>query len=98
MRTPGPVGSSFMSSVNQVTHVVDSVVLVSKEIMLQHDFTKQPAASICHELLIVNNEMNALGSEMMKDVPSKALKQKIASCSYEIARFVKELLNLLENE
>jgi hypothetical protein len=94
MRQPGPYGKEFMEIVNSIATIVDAVAQESAA-NLAGSHIETPSKPIIIQLSTVKDEMKSIGKEMVMEAPTKSLKQKMASCSYEIARHVKELLNLL---
>lgn len=56
------------------------------------------ADEILDELSAANEALVGLGKTLVEMPGSKSLKQKVASSSYEIAKFVKELINVVEEE
>jgi hypothetical protein len=95
MRQPGPYDNTFLDIVKEITTVVESVVKESKAALSGTDVSNS-AGVILGDLTSVSGQLSNFGREMVESAPTKNLKQKMASSSYEIAKFVKELLNLLE--
>ena len=95
MRQPGPYGNDFLGVVQEINDVVDSVVKHSKSVLSKTGLISS-AAIVLNDLTLVSDQLDTLGRDMVRETPSKSLKQKMASSSYEIAKYVKELLNLLE--
>ena len=95
MRQPGPYDKSFLEIVKEITIVVEAVVRESKTALSGTDVSNS-AGVILGDLTSVSSQLSNFGREMVETAPTKNLKQKMASSSYEIAKFVKELLNLLE--
>jgi hypothetical protein len=98
MREPGPYGDEFTEIIREIMAVVDSVIQTCRPSMLEISDSPQ-LAEIFEELHTVSRQLESFGSEMVGPAgqTDKQLKQKMASSSYEIAKFVKELLTFLES-
>lgn len=95
MRQPGPYGRDFLAIVGDISDVVNAVITESKGTLANTEFGDK-AGVILVDLVKVLKQLEGLGQEMVNVSPSKSLKQKMASSSYEIAKYVKELLNVLD--
>jgi hypothetical protein len=97
MRQPGPYGDDFMRTINQIMIVVDLVVSNCRTSMMER-FTNPRIGEAFDELNNASRQLESLGSEIVGSTGEldKHFKQQIASYSYEIAKFVKELLTFLE--
>lgn len=98
MKQNTPVGQEFDDTVRSITDIVYNLVKVST-----HTLSKPSAArfradgeAILKDLSKANIDLEDLGISMLNSPQSKTLKQKLASSSYEIAKFVKELISLIE--
>ncbi|KAJ8323227.1 hypothetical protein, variant [Batrachochytrium dendrobatidis JEL423] len=98
MRQSSSFGQGFKDTVGGITSIVDNLVDVSRDTL-----NRPPGAAyranggeILKELAAANIRLDELGTSMINSPQSKALKQKLASSSYEIAKFVKELISLIE--
>ncbi|KAI9345317.1 hypothetical protein BDR26DRAFT_856730 [Obelidium mucronatum] len=98
MRQNQTFGPEFTATVSQITTIVTSICQVSAASM-----AKPSAAAVRNrgnEILIdlkdSSSKIGELGNALVASPTSKALKQRIASSSYEIAKFVKELISLIE--
>jgi hypothetical protein len=58
------------------------------------DFRERGEA-ILDDLLSVNSKLEGLGEAIVDTPTSKSNKQKLASSSYEIAKFIKEIIGLI---
>jgi hypothetical protein len=96
MREPGPYDSGFLAKVQSMSQIVDGVIEEC-----QRGFSKTPlrtqSQKIINQLQRVNQDFMKTGRDLIaeKYQPSKALKQRMASCAYDIAKLVKDLINLL---
>ncbi|KAI8822407.1 uncharacterized protein EV422DRAFT_523906 [Fimicolochytrium jonesii] len=98
MRQSTSFGQSFSDTVTSITTIVDNLVTVSRTTLAK------PAAAefqtrgemILQDLSNSNVKLDELGRNMLAMPQSKTLKQKLASSSYEIAKYVKELISLIE--
>ncbi|KAJ3029765.1 UNVERIFIED_CONTAM: component of the polarisome [Siphonaria sp. JEL0065] len=97
MRQNQTFGQEFTATVSQITTIVSSICQVSSATM-----AKPSAAAVRgrgNEILLdlkdSSSKIGELGNALVASPTSKALKQRIASSSYEIAKFVKELISLI---
>ena len=99
---------SFQSSIETITSLVSLVVTTastsfSKDLSLSR--VKEDGEMCISELQTCIVSMNQYGQEMVKNgelfdlrlVGSKSIKQNLASSSYDIAKFVKELIGIVEH-
>ncbi|KAI9021923.1 hypothetical protein DFJ74DRAFT_756687 [Hyaloraphidium curvatum] len=99
MRQSTTYGQDFRDTVSGITNIVDELVDTT-----QSAFT-QPSAShlrsqgeeILKSLRTSNDKLQELGDSIVNtpQTQAKSVKQKLASASYEVAKQVKELINLL---
>jgi hypothetical protein len=87
----------YQDTVLGINTIVDNLVNVSLK-SLREPTARQfrdDGERILRDLSEANERLNTVGKS--EDLATnKALKQKLASSSYEIAKFVKELISLLE--
>jgi hypothetical protein len=77
-------GPEFITTVTNITSIVDSVVSHSQRTMTTSVQFAESAEGIVEMLRKANVGLDELGREMVKAGPgSKTLKQKLASASYE---------------
>ncbi|RKO85421.1 hypothetical protein BDK51DRAFT_48026, partial [Blyttiomyces helicus] len=98
MRSQNSVGQEFTMTVSGITSIVDSLVGVSRRTLSRPsaaDFRSQ-GEMILRDLSDANLKLEELGRSMVEAPQSKTLKQRLASSSYEIAKYVKELISLIE--
>nr|KAJ3421743.1 component of the polarisome [Polyrhizophydium stewartii] len=98
MRQSSSFGQDFIDTVGTITRIVDNLVRVSRVTLgkPQAAAFRDSSEPILQELSVANVRLNELGEAMVASPQSKTLKQKIASSSYDIAKFVKELISLIE--
>lgn len=98
MRQPGPYGDDFMEIIRGIMDVVDHVIDNCRTSMMENSNNPQ-IGQVFEELYTASRQLESFGSEMVgpDGQSNKQLKQKMASSSYEIAKFVKELLTFLES-
>ena len=105
MRT-GIFGKEFRSTVGDISIVVSNLCRVCEESIVQSPGFEQVKAgsmSIVQDLQRSNIELSRLADEVVEAFSNeggisetvRTLKQKLASSSYEIAKYTKELVNLL---
>ena len=98
MRQSTSYGQEFQDTISGITGIVDNLVKVSKRTLNRpsaNDFRTR-GETILQELTSANSKLEELGNSMVNSPQSRTLKQKLASASYEIAKFVKELISLIE--
>ena len=95
MRQPGPFGQEFLDIVHGIIDVVQHVIKESRLTLSTTELSAN-ASLVLKDLSSVCLELDTIGKDMTGPTPSNGLKQKMASSSYEIAKFIKELLSLLE--
>jgi hypothetical protein len=97
MRQSGPYGDDFMKIVDRIMDAVDLVNEKCRQTMIE-SINNPQIGEVFEELYGVSRQLETFGVELVGPggESNKQLKQKIASSSYEIAKFVKELLTFLE--
>lgn len=98
MKQSETFGSEFIETVSNITKTVDKVVIVSHETLASSAIYSR-ANLVLSELKKSSIDLGELGNSMVNpssESSRKPSKQKLASCSYEIAKFVKELISLIE--
>jgi hypothetical protein len=97
MKQNAPVGQEFDDTVRSITDIVYNLVKVSTQTLSKPSAARFRAEgdAILKDLSKANINLEDLGISMLNSPQSKTLKQKLASSSYEIAKFVKELISLL---
>ncbi|ORY37675.1 hypothetical protein BCR33DRAFT_721394 [Rhizoclosmatium globosum] len=98
MRQNQTFGPDFTATVNQIIDIVASICQVSAGTMAKPSAAsvRQRGNEILADLKDSSSKIGELGNALVASPGSKALKQRIASSSYEIAKFVKELIGLIE--
>lgn len=97
MRKSGPYGDDFMQIIRGIMDVVDYVIDTCKTPMMENIDNAQ-IENVFEDLHRESRQLESFGAEMVSpDGSNKQLKQKLASSSYEIAKYVKELLTFLES-
>jgi len=108
MRSSQIHGEEFKQTIQSIIRIVDLVIQSSKG-TLSHvgGNIGERGDSILSDLGTSQGNLGGLGDAMVNDPQNKSIKQKLAACSYEIAKvtlvfihsnqqFVKELISLLE--
>lgn len=91
--------AQFLNIVQQITTTVTDL---SKECQLSFDHVQMlreyegQVGVIFNHLNQCNAKLNDLGNQIVNDPDSKLNRQKLASASYEVAKFTKELVCLLD--
>ena len=105
MRT-GAFGKEFRGTVSDISVVVNNLCSVCEDALVRspgYEQVKSGTKGIVSDLKKSNVELTRLADEVVaaysKDGAAseavRTLKQKLASSSYEIAKYTKELVNLL---
>ncbi|KAJ3190530.1 component of the polarisome [Irineochytrium annulatum] len=94
----GAFGQEFKDTVSGITSIVENLVAVSRRTLSTPSASafKQRGEKILEDLSAANLNLEQLGVSMVNSPQSKTLKQRLASSSYEIAKYVKELIGLIE--
>ena len=96
MRQSTSFGQDFTDTVNRISNIVENLVKVSRRTLSKNSSIRDRGENILNDLSSANIKLEELGISMVNSPPSKSLKQKLASSSYEIAKYVKELISLIE--
>ncbi|KAJ3378195.1 component of the polarisome [Entophlyctis sp. JEL0112] len=98
MRQTQISGQEFVDTVAQITTTVSAICRESQATLAKPSCTaiRTRGNELVSELLNANGKIGDLGNQLVLSPTSKALKQKMASSSYEIAKFVKDLIALIE--
>ncbi|KAJ3290305.1 component of the polarisome [Borealophlyctis nickersoniae] len=98
MRQSTTFGQDFKDTVRGITDIVDNLVSVSRRTLAKPSAVefRTRGEMILQDLANANQKLEELGVSMVNSPQSKSLKQRLASSSYEIAKYVKELISLIE--
>ena len=98
MRQSQTFGDDFKDTIAGITSIVDNLVGVSRRTLSRPSAAqfRDRGETILGDLTAANEKLERLGDDMIESPQSKTLKQKLASASYEIAKYVKELISLIE--
>ena len=98
MRSTSCSGPELKRFISEITDHIGVVVKESDQTFSQHGSSSlvSTATNLLDLLSRAKDTLQQLGDDIMDQPGNKALKQKIANTSYEIAKHVKELLGLLE--
>ncbi|KAI8895718.1 hypothetical protein BC833DRAFT_622762 [Globomyces pollinis-pini] len=97
LRQNGPIGQDFTNSVNGISRIVESLIqVISPTIQNANPTIQNEGNDILTRLDSATQSLYELGEKIKQNPTSKPLKQQIASGSYEIAKFVKQLISLVE--
>ncbi|KAJ3094223.1 component of the polarisome [Phlyctochytrium planicorne] len=93
----GAFGEDFKATVSGITGIVENLIGVSKRTLATPSATpfREKGEKILEDLASANITLEQLGISMLNSPQSKTLKQRLASSSYEIAKYVKELISLI---
>ncbi|KAI8911117.1 hypothetical protein EDD86DRAFT_204432, partial [Gorgonomyces haynaldii] len=97
MRQTTPFGPEFKDIVNDIIRIVDLVIDTSSDTfdLPSAARLKKQGNDILDQLAGANTRLDELGEAMIQSPANKSTKQKLASSSYEIAKYVKELISLV---
>ncbi|KAJ1547198.1 hypothetical protein HK405_006475, partial [Cladochytrium tenue] len=97
MKQNAPIGQEFDDTVRTITDIVFNLVKVSTNTLNKPSAAqfRGRGEAILQDLSSANVRLEDLGVSMLSSPQSKSLKQKLASSSYEIAKYVKELISLI---
>lgn len=98
MKHETTTGDDYVSTVNGIITIVDHIIAITEGTLEEpagHPYKKE-GFYIVEELGKANIRLDTLGESIHENPNSKTLKQKLASSSYDIAKYVKELISLLE--
>jgi hypothetical protein len=100
MRNSVDFGNDFLNIVKDITTIVDDIVYFTKKALEFNtgldEYVRNDGDAILLDLQDSGATLKAFGDDMVNGEESKVLKQKLATNSYDIAKFVKELVNLFE--
>ncbi|TPX71731.1 hypothetical protein SpCBS45565_g00893 [Spizellomyces sp. 'palustris'] len=98
MRQTSTLTPDFSATVSGITSIVDNLVTVSQSTLSKPSALefRSRGEGILSDLSAANIRLEELGKSMVSEPGSKSLKQRLASSSYEIAKYVKELISLIE--
>lgn len=98
MRQSQTFGDEFQETISGISSIVNNLVNVSQNTLSKPSALefRDRGEKILNDLTNANSRLEELGVLIMDSPQSKSLKQKLASASYEIAKFVKELISLIE--
>lgn len=97
MRQKEPLSLEFKDIVQGITSIVYAVIQTSNKTFESREAESVAKAGhgILDQLYESNGNLERLGAQMIEMPDSKTTKQRLASSSYEIAKDVKALINLL---
>lgn len=85
-------------TIRVITDHINVVIFESKGTFSRHGNKdlSEDGLDLVSGLSEASNVMESLGTKIANDSSNKSLKQKIANTSYEVAKYAKDLLGLLE--
>jgi hypothetical protein len=91
-------GTEFQDTVLEINDIVTNLVTISRKAFLSGSGLRysESGEHILRDLTQSNNLLRDLGKNIGGNPSSKQLKQQLASASYELAKFTKELVSLIE--
>ncbi|KAJ3108522.1 component of the polarisome, partial [Physocladia obscura] len=97
MRQNQTFGVEFTDTVTKISTIVNRICDTSSATMAKPSAAgvRTQGTELLGQLKEASSKIGELGSSLVEQPSSKALKQRIASSSYEIAKFVKELISLI---
>jgi hypothetical protein len=97
MKQSTSFGQEFTDTVNGITSIVENLVKVATQTLSKPSAAqfRDRGLAILQDLSSANVRLEELGVSMVNSPQSKTLKQRLASSSYEIAKYVKELISLI---
>ena len=90
MRSATTFGPEFKNVIQGITSIVSSVIAVSRNTLATpagRSYNQQ-GEHILADLQISNEKLETLGDDMIQSPQNKAIKQKMAASSYEIAKVI----------
>jgi len=98
LRQSSTFDNEFLDIVNGITSIVDEIINESHDTLdsLSASEYKPDIEDILLDLTNSNSKLDELGQKMISSPQSKSTKQQIASASYDIANFVKNLISNLK--
>ncbi|KAJ3219198.1 component of the polarisome [Dinochytrium kinnereticum] len=90
-------GEEFRDIISGITRTVNEVINESDGSTLEmaSGDLRDRIKPVLDDLAAANQKLNDLGYSILEQPQSKTLKQRIASSSYDIAKFVKELISII---
>ncbi|KAI9205315.1 uncharacterized protein BJ171DRAFT_501757 [Polychytrium aggregatum] len=100
MRQQSQFGQEFRDTVGRITTIVSNLLGVSRSTLSKPgaQYYHQEGMAILGLLEQANYSLDELGNRIMQNPQSKTTKQQLASSSYDIAKYIKELINLIESD
>jgi hypothetical protein len=97
LRESNSFDNEFLDIVSGITSIVDDIINESHDTLdnLSASDYKPDIENILLDLTNSNSKLDELGQKMISSPQSKSTKQQIASASYDIANYVKNLINNL---
>ncbi|KAJ3329529.1 hypothetical protein HDU91_003837 [Kappamyces sp. JEL0680] len=92
LRAPSFDADEFENTIESITSIVSALINASEAPLLN---ARIDCEDILSQLQVSRDGLGELAMLMMREPGSKALKQQIASASYEIAKFVKSLITII---
>ncbi|KAI8848661.1 hypothetical protein BC829DRAFT_443611 [Chytridium lagenaria] len=90
-------GKEFQDIIIGITRTVNEVIMESDRSIMDvaSPDLRDRIKPVLDDLSAANQKLNDLGYAIVEQPQSKTLKQRIASSSYDIAKFVKELISII---
>jgi len=99
IQQPNASNNEFSDAIAHITGIVDNVISASQNTFSSQEgiYLYENGAQILQDLEMGNNRLKEMGSSInsLNEQEIKTLKSSLASASYEIAVFVRDLLELL---
>ncbi len=97
MRQSTTYGQEFKETIHGITSIVDDITSKSRATFSLPSAVglKVQGEDVVAKLEASNRRLEELDDEMVDQPQSKTVKQKLASSSYEVARYVKDLISLI---
>ncbi|KAJ3098420.1 component of the polarisome [Phlyctochytrium planicorne] len=91
-------GEEFRDIIAGITRTVNEVIRESDRCTMEvgSDDLRDRTKPVLDDLTAASHKLDDLGYSILEQPQSKTLKQRIASSSYDIAKFVKELISIIE--
>ena len=98
MRSSSTSGNEMEKTIRVIADHIDVVIFESKGTFSRHgnNDLSDDGLDLVSGLSEACNVMKSLGTKIANDSLNKSLKQNIANTSYEVAKYAKDLLGLLE--
>lgn len=100
LRQSNSFDDNFNDAISGITKIVDDIINESHDTLDSLDSSdyKPNIEQILLDLTNSNSKLDELGQKMISSPQSKPIKQQLASASYDIANYVKTLINELEEK